>query len=388
MVGKKAIFILQVSIMLVVQLAAFASSVSASAVEVPSEYLIEGVPHVQQDYMWCGPASLTMVLNYLGDPVTQREVGNAVDPEHDGTSTSEMLTYARNRGYMALCYRWGESAVENIKICVSHDYPVIVLQYYSTSYRRGHYRVVTGYSEEYVFVDDPYAGPSYVLSWGLFIELWSYSWNWSMIIVKDSPLDSDGDGLRDYEEASMGVDLFNPDTDGDGLLDGEEVNVYQTSPLKEDTDGDGFKDAEEVKVYGTNPSLADTDGDGISDLDEVTVYRTDATKPDTDSDGVSDKEELELGLNPLSADTDGDLLPDGDEVARGTNPLNVDSDGDGLTDGEEAFRYKSNPLSVDTDGDGWGDAVDPTPTNVLIPNSPVIIAGAVIALIVLKLAKK
>ena len=38
-----------------------------------------------------------------------------------------------------------------------------------------------------------------------------------------SVIDSDGDGLTDAEEASIGTDANNPDTDGDGLLDGWEV---------------------------------------------------------------------------------------------------------------------------------------------------------------------
>lgn len=35
--------------------------------------------------------------------------------------------------------------------------------------------------------------------------------------------DSDGDGLRDWEEELLGTDPFNPDTDGDGINDKEEL---------------------------------------------------------------------------------------------------------------------------------------------------------------------
>lgn len=38
-------------------------------------------------------------------------------------------------------------------------------------------------------------------------------------------LDTDGDGLRDWEESLWGTDLNNPDTDGDGTPDGEEVRL-------------------------------------------------------------------------------------------------------------------------------------------------------------------
>ncbi|UJG45006.1 MAG: thrombospondin type 3 repeat-containing protein [Candidatus Heimdallarchaeum endolithica] len=44
---------------------------------------------------------------------------------------------------------------------------------------------------------------------------------------------------------------------------------YFTESTDVDTDGDGLIDYEEVKYYGTNPRKADTDGDGISDNDEL-----------------------------------------------------------------------------------------------------------------------
>lgn len=60
------------------------------------------------------------------------------------------------------------------------------------------------------------------------------------------PLDSDGDGLSDIEEAEYGTDPFKSDTDGDGLTDWEEIFVYGTDPLNPDTDGDGMSDGDEI----------------------------------------------------------------------------------------------------------------------------------------------
>lgn len=62
-----------------------------------------------------------------------------------------------------------------------------------------------------------------------------------------APADTDGDGLSDEEEASLGTSINAPDTDNDGLYDREEVKIYGTDPLKSDTDGDGWKDGEEVQ---------------------------------------------------------------------------------------------------------------------------------------------
>ncbi|OQA27612.1 MAG: Outer membrane porin F precursor [Verrucomicrobia bacterium ADurb.Bin345] len=95
-------------------------------------------------------------------------------------------------------------------------------------------------------------------------------------------LDSDGDGLMDWEETQIGTDPFNPDTDGDGLTDFEEVRTYKTDPLNPDSDYDGLKDGAEVHVYKTNPLKADTDDGGVADGHEVIEDSTDPLNPADD----------------------------------------------------------------------------------------------------------
>ncbi len=70
-------------------------------------------------------------------------------------------------------------------------------------------------------------------------------------------LDTDGDGLLDQEEITLGTNLNKVDTDGDGLDDYREVKDYTTDPLNSDTDNDGYLDGEEVD-NGYNPK-----GDGL-----------------------------------------------------------------------------------------------------------------------------
>jgi flagellar biosynthesis/type III secretory pathway M-ring protein FliF/YscJ len=67
------------------------------------------------------------------------------------------------------------------------------------------------------------------------------------------PGDTDGDGLSDEEEKTLGTDARLIDTDSDGLSDREEILVYKTNPLNEDTDGDSFLDGNEIKA-GFNPN--------------------------------------------------------------------------------------------------------------------------------------
>lgn len=176
-------------------------------------------------------------------------------------------------------------------------------------------------------------------------------------IISTASPDTDGDGLTDAEETTLGTNPNNPDTDGDGLNDGAEVNTHNTDPLDSDSDNDGVSDGAEVNTHGTNPNNPDSDGDGLSDGAEVNTHNTNPLDSDSDNDGLSDGAEVNThGTNPNNPDSDGDGLSDGAEInTHGTNPNNPDTDGDGLSDGAEVNTHGSNPLSTDSDGDGLSD---------------------------------
>ncbi|MGH0030848.1 MAG: choice-of-anchor E domain-containing protein [Myxococcota bacterium] len=69
------------------------------------------------------------------------------------------------------------------------------------------------------------------------------------------------------------------DYDGDGLNDCDEATYYDTDPLEVDSDADGLDDFEEL-ILGTDPNLYDTDGDGPGDGTEVTAG-TDPLDPES-----------------------------------------------------------------------------------------------------------
>jgi len=76
------------------------------------------------------------------------------------------------------------------------------------------------------------------------------------ITVNNCDIDTDGDGLLDGVEASLGTDPNNPDSDEDGIDDGTEVGTDPDNPLNED--GDEFIDA-------LDSNILDTDGDLVND---------------------------------------------------------------------------------------------------------------------------
>jgi len=69
------------------------------------------------------------------------------------------------------------------------------------------------------------------------------------------PLNSDSDGLNDWEEAQLGTDPALSDTDDDLLDDDIETMIAGSNPLLVDTDGDGFVDKDEYES-GSDPNDA------------------------------------------------------------------------------------------------------------------------------------
>lgn len=176
------------------------------------EYRISGVPFVKQEKMWCGPASLTMVLNYWGDPVNQSEVGSAVDPEHDGTKPWHMVPFLESRGYVVYEFdryslKYRVSVMDELKIWVCYDYPIVVRQWTYLSKQSGHYRVVVGYDDESIYVKDPNSG-SISFSIETFLELWDKNNEYGLIVIGNLTKDSDGDQMTDSNEVIQNTDPF------------------------------------------------------------------------------------------------------------------------------------------------------------------------------------
>lgn len=127
--------------------------------------------------------------------------------------------------------------------------------------------------------------------------------------------DNDGDHLGDACEASYSSRTGEADSDGGGEADGIEVKAGRnpTDPSDDfgdftDQDGDGMPDWWESEV-GLNIDLDDSsedpDSDGLTNLLEYQC-NTNPFDPDTDGDGKKDGAELEQGTNPTKANQSED----------------------------------------------------------------------------------
>lgn len=161
---------------------------------VPESYLIDLPTHMYQTFNNCGPATLTMVLNYFGETVTQKQLGDILRPyqvasgDNDDKSVSleEMAAEAEKRGYLA--YHRPNGTIDILKKLTSNDIPVIVETWLAPNDDVGHYRVVTGYNEstQQIIQDDSYQGPDKYYDYEVFENLWQgFHYQYFVVVEPD-----------------------------------------------------------------------------------------------------------------------------------------------------------------------------------------------------------
>ncbi|RZD38087.1 MAG: hypothetical protein CXT75_02135 [Methanobacteriota archaeon] len=158
--------------------------------------------------------------------------------------------------------------------------------------------------------------------------------------IPDQPFrDSDGDGLSDDYEISLGFDPNDFDMDNDGIPDNMEMdfwndlinedfvppNMEDLYDCEGDLDGDGIMNCLDPDADGDGipdqEEMTDSDGDGIPDMYENMIDHLDPNNPDSDGDGISDKLDQEPPLPPwaedMAANNDWTPQPDANGVTGG-----------------------------------------------------------------------
>ncbi len=125
-------------------------------------------------------------------------------------------------------------------------------------------------------IDDPVIGTGGVIT-DTFLDLDFVTAPRLFWRVSAGDIDSDEDGLTDYDEGLLDSDPESADVNSNGITDGWEVDYFGLIGVDPDadSDGDGATNLEEF-VMGTDPLDPDTDGDGIPDGDDANPLDPDA----------------------------------------------------------------------------------------------------------------
>lgn len=118
---------------------------------------------------WCLPASGAMTFKYFGIDVSQSQIASKVI-KNGSSSVFRFISYAKGLGF-EVAYK--SKTIEEIKVLLEEDIPVIAIQNYSLNLPYSHARVIIGFDDEKqeVITNDPTAGKDHKISYADFLAL-------------------------------------------------------------------------------------------------------------------------------------------------------------------------------------------------------------------------
>jgi len=118
---------------------------------------------------WCLPASGAMTLKYFGMNISQSQIASKVI-SNGSSSVFRFISFAKNLGF-EVAYQ--PKTIEEIKVLLEEDIPVIAVQNYSLALPFSHARVIIGFDDEKqeVITNDPTAGKDHIISYSDFLAL-------------------------------------------------------------------------------------------------------------------------------------------------------------------------------------------------------------------------
>ncbi|MBI5518683.1 MAG: C39 family peptidase [Desulfovibrio sp.] len=151
----------------------------------PGRGEVRGVPFHAQEDRQCGPASLAMVLNHLGDPATPDEISRVIYSKSlRGTLNLDLALYARGRGHQARFFRG--SAADLAGAVDAGTPPLVMVDEGFGGIRVMHFMVVTGYDGEGVVANSG-RRQGVRFSWGSFLASWAGADNWILLVTPGAP---------------------------------------------------------------------------------------------------------------------------------------------------------------------------------------------------------
>ena len=120
----------------------------------PAAVRIEGIQRIQQAFNNCGPANLTQVLNWYGNPTTQQEAAAYLkpNPEDRNVSPWQLSDYVNDFTSLRSSVH-SNGNLEMLKQFIANDLPVVIEKGYEPNSPGaqgwfGHYLTVFGYDDD------------------------------------------------------------------------------------------------------------------------------------------------------------------------------------------------------------------------------------------------
>lgn len=160
-------------------------------VQAQSQPVIDLPVYEAQSFNNCGLATLSMILNWAGVQTNQQVLGNQIRPyqiasgdnDDKSVSSEEFVIWAQEYGMYAINRPNGTP--EMLKKFIDAGIPVVLKTWLHPNEDIGHFRIITGYSDEQqlFFQDDSYDGPNLTVRYTDLPDMWEPFQNQYFIIV-------------------------------------------------------------------------------------------------------------------------------------------------------------------------------------------------------------
>ena len=165
---------------------------TATLAPLPVSARIEGLVNIPQGFNNCGPANMTVVLNFYGLDTTQNEVAAYLKPNAEDRNVSpwQLSDYVNEQTSMRSTAHSG-GTLELLKRLIAAGFPVVVEKGYDPTAAEGwygHYLTVFGYDDEAQIFNamDTYLGPfnptGAVERYESMAELWQH-FNYTFFVI-------------------------------------------------------------------------------------------------------------------------------------------------------------------------------------------------------------
>jgi tetratricopeptide (TPR) repeat protein len=157
----------------------------------PSGYkLLPSQKYVYQTFNNCGPAALSMVLDFFGISKSQLEIADRLRPfqhsrgigDDKSVMLDELASFARENNLIT--FKRPNGDIEKLKLFLENGIPVLTLTWLNEQGGFGHYLIVKGYEDKVsqVISDDSIYGANRYTSYEDFLKGWQV-FNYEYLVI-------------------------------------------------------------------------------------------------------------------------------------------------------------------------------------------------------------
>lgn len=184
-----------------------------SPINIPTSYEIKNIPFIDQSVGYCGPATLTMAMNWAGQKISVDEVAAQVyTPGLKGSLQSDLVGASRRQGLIAVPIQDLSALLRE----VAAGHPVIIFENLSLSWAPNwHYALVLGYNlekQEMIM----HSGHDAYYRWDMrkFERSWMLGEYWGLVVLPAGELAATASELT-HTRAAVGLEQAQKDVEAE-----------------------------------------------------------------------------------------------------------------------------------------------------------------------------